>query len=67
VVALLLDRGADASARDNEQGQTAEHWARTDEIKELLRVRRATAGPGARRIGVGWGEGCQMMMLMLLR
>jgi uncharacterized protein len=53
VVALLLDRGADASARDNGQGQTAEHWARTEEIKELLRVRRATTRGGARLAGPG--------------
>jgi uncharacterized protein len=39
VVALLLARGADASARDNE-GDTAESQASTEEIKALLRVRQ---------------------------
>jgi uncharacterized protein len=47
VVALLLERGADPSARDLARYQTAEHWARSEEIKELLRVRQtATWGGG---------------------
>jgi uncharacterized protein len=39
VVALLLDRGADASARSDE-GKTALDYAKTKEIKDLLRVGR---------------------------
>jgi hypothetical protein len=38
VVLLLLKRGADVSARDNKMGETAEFWAKTEQIKAMLRA-----------------------------
>jgi ankyrin repeat protein len=64
VVALLLKRGADAGACDAARHQTAEQWARTDEIKELLRVSRwprlGPAGVGAMK----GRDGAEMLVLL---